>query len=151
MDRVLIWCSNNSVQFYMVSFNPTSLFQFNLTVTQIMNYINFNFISEPPSCSTSFSANRDGDFTSATLTYQLATPPPVTSTTVTYCSTSSPNYGNNTNCSSTGPCTISGLDPCVEYNLSAIPTNNCGSPTGCTGNIMVVTSQGQSYVVTLSF
>ena len=50
----------------------------------------------------------------------------------------------------TSPCTVSGLDPCVEYYLSAIPTNNCGSPTGCTGNSMVVASQGQSYVVTLS-
>ena len=100
-------------------------------------------ISGPPSCATSFSANRDGDFTSATLTYQLATPPPVTSATVTYCPTSSTNCGNSMNCPSTGPCTISGLDPCVEYNLSAIPNNNCGSPTGCTGNSMVVASQGQ--------
>ena len=31
----------------------------------------------------------------------------------------------------------------MEYNLSAIPNNNCGSPTGCTGNSMVVASQGQ--------
>ena len=98
-------------------------------------------IPELPSCPTSFSANRDGDFTSATVTYQLATPPPVTSTTVTYCPTSSPNCGNTMTC--TNPCNISGLDPCVEYNLSAILSNNCGSPTGCTGNSMVVSSQGQ--------
>ena len=57
-----------------------------------------------------------------------------------------PLYGSMT-CPSTGPCTISGLDTCVEYNLSAIPNNNFGSPTGCTGNSMVVTSQGQSYAV----
>ena len=56
----------------------------------------------------------------------------------------------------TSPCTISGLDPCVEYNLSVIPTSNCGSPTGCTGNAtgctsIVVDSQGQPCIVTMSF
>ena len=103
-------------------------------------------LSVPPSCPTSFSANRDGDFTSTVATYQLATPPPVTSTTITYCPTSSPNCGNSMNC--TSPCTISGLDPCVEYNLSAIPNNNCGSPTGCTGNSMVVPAKGQCSYIT---
>ena len=49
------------------------------------------------------------------------------------------------NCPASGTCTISGLDPCVEYNLSAIPTSSCGRPTGCTGNSMVVASQGQLY------
>ena len=27
--------------------------------------------------------------------------------------------------------------------IQFIPTNNCGSPTGCTGNSMVVDSKGQ--------
>ena len=57
---------------------------------------------------------------------------PVTSTTVTYCPTSSPNCGNSMTC--TSPCTISGLDPGTEYQFTVIPNNNCGSPTGCTGN-----------------
>ena len=90
-------------------------------------------VAGPPSCPTSFSANRDGDFTSATVTYQLATTPPVTSTTVTYCPTSAPNCGNSMTCT-TSPCTISGLDPGAEYQFTVIPNNNCGSPTGCTGN-----------------
>ena len=59
--------------------------------------------------------------------------PPVTSTTVTYCPTSSPNCGNSMTC--TSPCTISGLDPGTEYQFTVIPNNNCGSPTGCTGNM----------------
>ena len=48
------------------------------------------------------------------------------------------------NCT-TGPFTIiiGGLDPCVNYSLSTIPTNNCGSATGCTGNSRVVPAQGQ--------
>ena len=108
-----------------------------ITHNTIMSCIS---IPELPSCPTSFSANRDD--TSATVTYQIATTRPVTSATVTYCPTSSPNCGISMNCT-TSPCTISGLDPCVEYNLSAIPNNNCGSPTGCTGNSMVVASQGQ--------
>ena len=104
-------------------------------------------IPEPPPCPTSFSANRDGDFTSATVSYQVDNPPPGTSTTVTYCPTSSSSNCGSMNCT-TSPCTISGLDPCVEYTLTAIPNNNCGNATGCTGNSMVVASQGQSYVVT---
>ena len=44
----------------------------------------------------------------------------------------------------TSPCTISGLDPCVEYTLSAIPTNNCGSPTGCTGSMVATKGYNQS-------
>ena len=35
----------------------------------------------------------------------------------------------------TSPCTISGLDPGTEYQFTVIPNNNCGSPTGCTGNM----------------
>ena len=34
------------------------------------------------------------------------------------------------------PCTISGLDPCVNYNITITPTNNCGSATGCTGSMV---------------
>ena len=34
----------------------------------------------------------------------------------------------------TSPCSISGLDPGTEYQFTVIPNNNCGSPTGCTGN-----------------
>ena len=46
--------------------------------------------------------------------------------------TSSPNCVNSMTC--TSPCTISGLDPGTEYQFTVIPNNNCGSPTGCTGN-----------------
>ena len=57
---------------------------------------------------------------------------PVTLTTVTYCPTSSSNCGNSMTC--TSPCTISGLLNNTEYQFTVIPNNNCGSPTGCTGN-----------------
>ena len=42
---------------------------------------------------------------------------PVSFTTVTYCPTSLQNCGNSTNC--TSPCTISGLDPGIEYQFTS--------------------------------
>ena len=59
-------------------------------------------------------AHDDND--AITVTWQqLPNTPPVTSTTVTYCPTSSPNCGNSMNC--TSPCTISGLRILVQ-NIS---------------------------------
>ena len=43
----------------------------------------------------------------------------------------------------TSPCTISGLDPGTEYQFTVIPNNNCGSPTGCTGNTDTVITRGK--------
>ena len=65
------------------------------------------------------------------LTWQQLPDTPVTSTTVTYCPTSSPNCGNSTDC--TSPCVIGGLDPLIEYNFTVIQSNSCGSAAGCTG------------------
>ena len=58
--------------------------------------------------------------------------PPVTSTTVTFCPTSSPNCGKSVNC--TSPCTFRGLDPDTEYQFTVVPNNNCASRTGCPGS-----------------
>ena len=89
----------------------------------------------PPSCSVNFTYFRIDHFTRSTVTWQQhPNTPPVTSTTVTYCPTSSPNCGNSVTC--TSQCTISGLDPCVDYNITLTPTNNCGSATGCTGSMV---------------
>ena len=46
------------------------------------------------------------------------------------------------NCT-TSPCIISGLDPGTEYQLTVIPNNICGSPTGCPGNTATVTTLGK--------
>ena len=89
----------------------------------------------PPSCSANVTSIRIENFTRTTVTRQQPNTPPVTSTTVTYCPTSSPNCGNSMTC--TSPCTISGLDPCVNYRITITPTNNCGSATGCTGSMVV--------------
>ena len=67
------------------------------------------------------------------VTWQQATLPQVTFTTVTYCPTLSPDCGNSMNCT-TSPCTICGLDPGTEYQFTVIPNNICGVPTGCTGH-----------------
>ena len=93
-------------------------------------------ILDPPSCSVNFTYVRIDHFTRTTVTWQQPpNTPPVTSTTVTYCPTSSPNCENSMNCT-TSPCTISGLDPCVNYNITLTPTNNCGNATGCTGRLV---------------
>ena len=41
----------------------------------------------------------------------------------------------------TKSCTISGLDPGTEYQFTVIPNNNCGCPTGCTGNNATAAAQ----------
>ena len=100
-------------------------------------YNNFSLVSlAVPSCPSRVMSDFVSDCTKANVTCQQPpNTPPDTFTTVTYLPT-----GNSTTCT-TNPCSISGLDPCVEYNMSAIPTNNCGNATGC--STMVVASQGQ--------
>ena len=95
-----------------------------------------------PSCPTSCTESRNEDFTTVSVSCQQPpNTPPVTSTTVTYCSTSSPNCGDSMNCT-TSTCNISGLNVCEDYQLTVVPNNNCGSPTGCTGNSVMSEGQG---------
>ena len=92
-----------------------------------------------PSCPVNVASAVSGS-DRATVTWQQPKIPPVTFTMVRYCPTSSPNCGNNMVC--TSPCTISELDPGTEYQFTIIPNNNCGSPTGCTGNIATASIPG---------
>ena len=96
-----------------------------------------------PSCPTGVQVkNVDSADCLVSLTWQQPpNTPPVTSTTVIYCPTSSPNCGNSVSC--TSPCNISRLDPGTEYHFTVIPNNNCGSPTGCTGNKATVGTFGK--------
>ena len=56
-----------------------------------------------------------------------------TSATITYCQVSSQGSCMSVVCSSS-PCTIQGVRRDREYEYTVLPTNNCGSPSGCTGN-----------------
>ena len=91
-----------------------------------------------PSCPTDVNLDsstlRNNDCDVSLTWQQPANTPPVTSTTVTYCPTSSLNCRNSVSLTCTSPCTISGLLNDTEYLFTVITNNNCGSPTGCTGN-----------------
>ena len=68
-------------------------------VLSILNKSTTFFISGPPSCSAAVTSFRIDNFTRSIVTWQQPpNTPPVTSTTVTYCPTSSPNCGNSVNC-----------------------------------------------------
>ena len=104
-------------------------------------HIHYLFTVDTPSCPTSCARSRNEDFTTVSVSCQQPpNTPPVTSTTVTYCPTSSPNCGNSVTC--TSPCTISGFNACEDYQLTVVPNNKCGSTTGCTGNSVMSEGQG---------
>ena len=90
---------------------------------------NYNSLHIPiigtPSCPIVTTAVRSDDFTNATVSWQQPSNTPGTSTTVTYCFTSSLSCGDSVTC--TSPCTIRGLDPCMNYSITVIPNNNCGN------------------------
>ena len=84
-----------------------------------------------------------GDNDAITIIWQQPpNTPAVSFATITYCPTSSSNCVDSMNC--TSPCTISGLYPGTEYQFTVIPNNNCGSPTGCTGNMATVETAAAS-------
>ena len=84
-----------------------------------------------------------GDNDAITIIWQQPpNTPAVSFATITYCPTSSSNCVDSMNC--TSPCTISGLYPGTEYQFTVIPNNNCGSPTGCTGNTATVETAAAS-------
>ena len=90
-------------------------------------------ISGIPSCPSNMVIYAGADVVAVTW-QQPPNTPPVMSTTVTYCPTSSPNCGNSTDCA-TNPCIISGLGPGMMYSFSIIAqANSCGSVLGCTGD-----------------
>ena len=92
-----------------------------------------------PSCPTCEVAQlwRD-DPTTCTVTWAQPSTVPVTSTTVTYCPTSSPNCGIRVPC--TSPCSIGGLDPYMEYLFTVTSNNSCGSSVGCRSNTVRLTT-----------
>ena len=86
-------------------------------------------ISVTPLCPTNVNSEFDDECTSVGVTWEQLNPPAVTSTTVAYCPTSSPNCGDSINCTSPG--IIHGLTSTEDHSFTVIPSNNCGLTTGC--------------------
>jgi hypothetical protein len=86
------------------------------------------------------SSFRNDDFTAVNITWSQPTTFPPTSTAVTFCSTSSPDCGNSVTC--TSPCTIIGLNPCLNYSVTVTPSNNCGSASSCPENNVIFPPKG---------
>ena len=102
--------------------------------------MHFLHSSGVPKCVTNVSAASAGCGV-INVTWELATPPPVTGTVIHYGPALTPNTTFYTTCKG-NYCSIGLMSPNTSYLFEVFPVNWCGRATGCVGNTVNSTTGG---------